>query len=412
MTGSTVDVLVIGAGPYGLSTFAHLRSRGLKVRIFGETMRTWVSHMPCGMFLKSTPSASNVAAGRPGFALPDYCRTVGVSAPTGDEPVPIDLFVRYGRWFAEQLAPTVEPAEIRAVDRVNGVFRIETSEGERFDAAAVVVASGLIGHAYVPPELAGLAAGLAAGRPDDPPQVSHSSEHTDLSVFAGQEVAVVGAGQSALESAALLSEAGAKPTVVARRSPLRFADTPEPLRDGGRRFTAKPGSPLGPGWSLYACAKGPALFNRLPDRIRLDLVARILGPAGAWWLRERVIDRFPIETGQDLVRATADGDRVALHVVGPDAITRTIRTDHVLSATGYRIGADSFAFLSPNLRRALTRLHGWPRLHAGFESSVPGLYFVGFPAAASFGPLMRFVCGTAYAAPRVTEALVARAHAV
>src|SRR5438445_13476793 len=142
-SGCAVDVLVIGAGPYGLSTFAHLRRRGLNTRIFGETMQTWVSHMPSGMFLKSTPAASNLAAGQPGLTLADYCHTIGVDPPTGDDPVPLDLFVRYGKWFAEHLAPTVEHAAVRSVDRAGGGFRIETSEGEVFDATSVVVASGL-----------------------------------------------------------------------------------------------------------------------------------------------------------------------------------------------------------------------------------------------------------------------------
>jgi FAD-dependent urate hydroxylase len=406
MNSSTVDVLVIGAGPYGLSTYAHLHRRGLRARIFGEPMRTWQSHMPTGMFLKSTPSASNIAAGRPGFGLADYCRTIGIEPPTGDEPVPVDLFIRYGRWFTDVLAPAVERAEIRTVSRVNGGFRIETSTGEQFDAGSVVVASGLIGHAYVPPELAAMASDEA---PAEAP-VSHPSQHEDLTVFAGRDVAVIGAGQSALESAALLAEAGARPTVLARRSPVMFADAPvESTGRADRRQRLKPGSPLGPGWSLYACARGPALFRRLPDGVRLDLVARILGPSGAWWLRERVVGRVPVYTGRHLLGASVDGDRVALKMVDADGADQTVHTDHVLSATGYRIGDAAFGFLSPDLRRALTRLHGWPRLHGGFESSVPGLFFVGFPAAASFGPLMRFVCGTAYTGPRLAEALSARA---
>jgi FAD-dependent urate hydroxylase len=410
MNSSTVDVLVIGAGPYGLSTFAHLHRQGLRARIFGEPMRTWESHMPVGMFLKSTPAASNLAAGRPGFDLADYCRTVGVDPPTGDDPVPVDLFIRYGNWFTDVLAPTVERAEVRAVHRVaGGGFRIETSEGEEFEAGSVVVASGLIGHAYLPPELAALASDQA---PAEAP-VSHSSQHDDLAVFAGREVAVIGAGQSALESAALLAEAGARPTILARRSSVLFAEPPKENNGRGRsdrRQLLKPASPLGPGWSLYACTHGPALFRRLPDGVRLDLVARILGPAGAWWLRERVVDRIPVHTGQHLLHASVDGDKVALKMVGADGTDRTIHTDHVLGATGYRIGTDAFGFLSPDLRRAVNRIHGWPRLHAGFESSVPGLFFVGFPAAASFGPLMRFVCGTAYASPRLTEALAARTN--
>jgi hypothetical protein len=405
MSGNNVDVAVIGAGPYGLSAFAHLHRFGLRARIFGKTMDTWKSHMPAGMFLKSTPRASSIAAGRPGYTLADFCLTAGTAPPTGDDPVPLELFLRYGEWFAQRLVPAVEPATVRRVDRLNGGFRVETSAAECFNARSVLVASGLIEHAYIPPELAELA---SSANPAEAP-VSHSSQHTDMSVFAGRDVAVVGAGQSALEAAALLFEAGARPVVLARRSPVKFNALPDSERGGSRRHL-KPDSPLGPGWSLFACARGPALFRRLPDPVRLDLVARILGPSGAWWLRERVADRVRVHTDQRVVRAVFEGGRVALHVVGSDGTARAVYADHVLSATGYRIGADNFAFLDPALRRSLARLRGWPRLGTGFESSVPGLFFVGFPAAASYGPLMRFVCGTGYAASRVSAALAARSR--
>jgi len=397
-----VDVAVVGAGPYGLSVCAHTNRRGLKTRILGETMQTWVSHMPRGMYLKSTPAASDLSAGRPGFGLADYCRTAGAPAPTGDDPVPLDLFAGYGRWFADQLESPVEPTRVVRVDRVNGGFEIETGEGERFGAKSVVAAGGLMEHAYVPAELASL-----AGGPSGEKLLTHSSQHTDLGTFADQDVAVVGAGQSALETAVLLADAGARPTVVARRDPLRFAQKPSAVRNGSL-VARKPNSPMGPGWSLYACSHAPELFRRLPHAIRFELVARILGPAGAWWLEDRFTDRFPVRTGHHLVRAEADGNRAALHTISPDGRAATLHADHIISATGYRIGPKAFGYLSPALRRHVTRTQGWPQLHARFESSVPGLYFVGFPAAGTYGPLMRFVCGTGYAAPRVTAAVADR----
>lgn len=430
--GAAVDVLVVGAGPYGLSMYAHLQHRGLRVRILGETMHTWRAHMPAQMFLKSVAAASNLSAPASGNGLADYCAAAGVTAPTGDEPVPIGLFVDYGDWFAERCAPAVEPVRVQRIERHPGGFSVETSAGERFGAASVVVASGLMEHAYVPAELGALShpgcvlsggtvsmpsdsSSTAASEPADPAQglLSHTSQHTDFSAFADRDVAVVGAGQSALESAALLAESGARPIVLARRSPVVFGELPPSELNGAappprRRLLPSPNSLLGPGWALYACTRGSAGFRYLPDRVRLNLVAKILGPFGAWWLRERVLGIVPILEGHRLLGASADGDRVALRVLGPDGKDRTVPTDHVLSATGYRIGADAFGFLSSDLRAAVTRLNGWPRLRADFESSVPGLYFVGFPAAASFGPLMRFVCGTEFAAPRVAAGLLAR----
>ena len=435
--GTAVDVLVIGAGPYGLSTYAHLRRRGLRVRILGQTMHSWQAHMPAGMFLKSPAAASNLDAPGPGHGLADYCRTAGIGAPVADEPVPIGLFVDYGRWFAECLAPSVEDVQVRHVDRGPGGFSVETGSGERFLAASVVVASGLAGHEYVPAELGTLGRRAHAGcgsavcsssaRADltvgslstdaldptaDPARglLSHTSEHTDFSAFGDRDVAVIGAGQSALESAALLAEAGARPTLLARRSAVNWGPPPAPEPHGGARLRRGPGSPLGPGWATYACVRGPAVFRHLPDRVRLELVARILGPFGAWWLRERVQGVVPILEGHRLLGASVDGDRVALNVRSPGGADLTLHTDHVLAATGYRVGPDALGFLAPRLRASLAVVDGWPRLQADFSSSVPGLYFVGPLAAGSFGPLLRFVCGTSYTSPRVAAALTPRSR--
>lgn len=443
-----LDVLVIGAGPYGLSAGAFLRHAGLRVRILGQTMHSWKAHMPKGMYLKSAPAASSLATPRPGHGLTDYCAAIGVAPLTDAEPVPIELFTDYGSWFADRLVPDVEPVLVRRVERHGGRFVVTTGEGERILTGAVVVASGLIGHAYVPPSLSALAergerssqhTDMSAfdgreidgretnGRAIDGRELadiavrpwarplSHTSEHADMSVFAGREVAVVGAGQSALESAALLAESGARPVVVARRPRVLFADAPDPdLGDIGRvvdrrHLLPKPDSPLGPGLSLFACAHGAAAIRHLPLRARLELVARILGPSGAWWLRDRIEGVVPILENHRVVGGAVNGDRIALRVAGPGGPGHTLHVDHLLAATGYRVGPEAFGFLAPDLRARLECRAGWPGLGADFGSSIPGLYFIGFPAAGAFGPLMRFVCGTAFAAPRVAAAVAARA---
>jgi hypothetical protein len=425
MTSSTsssadaADVLIIGAGPYGLSAYAHLRRLGVRARIFGDPMSTWRSHMPDGMYLKSTVEASNIDTGRPGHGLADYCQQQGVRPPTGHDPIPLDLFNAYGMWFTDALAPDLEQAQVTAVEQApQGRFHIETSTGERFTVRDVVVASGLVEHAYVPPELTPLLPDPLLttattptpthGSPPNAP-VSHAADHTDLSKFAGQRVAVVGGGQCALETAALLSEAGANPTVLVRGEKVVFGSSPYAPPTGGLLSRIpKPEGPLGPGWSLTAVTKGPALFRRLPDAVRLAGVARILGPFGSWWLRERVEGVVPVRLGQKVQGAAADGDGVTLKLQGSDGVDGVLYADHVISATGYRIGPNSFPFLSDRLRTRLDRVAGWPRLGPAFASNIPGLHFIGFPSAASYGPMMRFVCGTTYTSPHLAKALLSR----
>lgn len=394
-----LPVTVVGAGPYGLAVAAHLLERRVPLRVFGEPMESWRTRMPVGMFLKSTPSASSISDPAARHRLDDF-RTFEGRVTGGDlYPVPIEEFVRYGLWFQERCVPALERTEVQRIEAVGTGFRISPAGGAEFTSRQVVVATGLGAFPYLPRQLTALA---AAGL------VSHSSEHRDLSRFTGQRVAVLGAGQSALESAALLHEAGAEPTVVARTGSLLFGTPPEADLSTDRPAAvrlAKPASPLGPGWSLFAFSRAPAVFRHLPDRTRLHLVRTVLGPSGAWWLRDRVEGRIRLLTGHRLRSAEerAGLARLALH--RPGGGTELLEADHVLAATGYRVDVDRLSLLGPELRRGVRRIAGAPRLDARFQSSVPGLYFTGLAAAASFGPLMRFVCGTGFAAERISSAL-------
>ncbi|MEV8547803.1 NAD(P)-binding domain-containing protein [Streptomyces sp. NPDC051572] len=389
----STTVVVIGAGPYGLSTAAHLKARGLHVRVFGSPMASWAENMPAGMLLKSPPSASMLSAPQRGFTLDDYCRGLGETRLTGHDQVPVEMFVRYGRWFAEQLVPEVENIRVLGVDRQADGFHLKLASGEELRAAAVVVASGMDGFAYVPEPLAGLVPeGL----------VSHSSQHPDLASFAGQDVVVVGAGQSAQESAALLHEAGARVQLLARTGNLVFGGGPTPPPHW------QPDTPLGRSWALYAVVHQAAAFRFLPERTRLRLVKQVLGPFGSWWLRPRLDGVVPVRLGEHITSARRDGDRLTLATRDGAGHTHTVKTGHVLAATGYRVRLDVLDFVAPEVRAELARTAGFPRLDAGLQSSVPGLYFTGIQAAATFGPLLRFTCGTKFAAPRLAAALAAR----
>ncbi|WP_327660561.1 MULTISPECIES: NAD(P)-binding domain-containing protein [unclassified Streptomyces] len=392
-TATRLPVVVIGAGPYGLSTAAHLKGRGLNVRVFGSPMAAWDQNMPAGMLLKSPPSASMLSAPEPGFTLADYCRQAGQPVLTGHDTVPVELFVRYGRWFAEQVVPEVEDLRVLEVARQPDGFRVRLDSGEEARAAAVVVASGMGGFAYVPEVLSPL---MEAGH------ASHASQHPDLGKFAGRNVVVVGAGQSAQESAALLHEAGAEVRLLARTRKLVFGAGPTPPPHW------QPDTPLGRSWGLYGVVNHAAVFRYLPCEVRLKLVRRVLGPFGSWWLKPRLDGVVPVLLGQHLTGARSDGDGVELTTRDAQGRTHTLHTEHVLAATGYRVRVEAVDFLDPDLRSRLVRAAGYPRLDAGFRSSVPGLYFTGIQAAATFGPLMRFTCGTAFAAPRIAAAVAAR----
>jgi cation diffusion facilitator CzcD-associated flavoprotein CzcO len=393
-------VAVIGAGPFGLSTAAHLRARGIPVRVFGDPMVSWRDHMPAGMLLKSTPAASNLDAPQRGHTLVDYCDAAGIRRLVTDEDiVPVETFIAYGQWFQQQLVPELEQVRVVSVDRSErGGFQLKLDSGESFTARAVVVATGLSGLSHLPRELADAA-------PDGPTPtgpLSHSSQHHDLTRYSGKELIVVGAGQSALETAALAAEAGARVRVVARgRGTVAFGAPP------WKQPRLRPESPFGRAWSLWALTYYPHPYRRLPAGARHYLVRRVLGPLGAWWLRDRFEGKVQVTEVDRILKAdTADG-HPTLEVLTHAGARDRLAADHVIAATGYRVDLAAMDFLGHELRTTLAVSRGTPRLGAGYVSSVPGLYFTGLPAAASYGPVMRFVCGTEFASPRLARHLAA-----
>ncbi|MER6528338.1 FAD-dependent oxidoreductase [Streptomyces sp. NPDC001508] len=394
-------VAVIGAGPFGLSTAAHIKARGVPVRVFGDPMVSWRDHMPAGMLLKSTPAASTIDAPQPGHTLVDYCDAAGVPRLVTDEDVvPVETFISYGEWFQRELVPDLERVRVVSVDgRADGGFDVGLASGESFPARAVVIATGLSGLSHLPPELAAAAADGPA--PTGP--VSHSSQHHDLTRFAGKELIVVGAGQSALETAALAAEAGARVRVVARRR-VGFGAPP------WHRPRLRPESPFGRAWSLWALSHYPHSYRHLPAHTRHYLVRRVLGPLGAWWLRDRFEGKVRVEEIDRVLGAEAPDGTPVLTVRTRTGATGRFLADHLIAATGYRVDIAAMGFLGHGVRARLAVSRGTPELGAGYVSSVPGLYFTGLPAAASYGPVMGFVRGTEFASPRLAKHLVA-AHA-
>jgi thioredoxin reductase len=394
-----VDVAIVGAGPYGLSLGAHLRAAGVRFRQFGLPMRLWRESMPAGMFLKSQGFASNLSSPDGEHTLEAFCKAAGRPYKSYGLPVSLDTFNAYGQWFRQELVPDIEETLVTSVVPKDGHFEISLANGEQAQAASVVVAVGVEHFARVPAVLAGLPASAC----------THVSAHDDLGVFAGQKVVVLGAGQSALESAALLHENGADVQLVARTQQLKWNGAPLPPDRALLQRLREPESGLGSGWSTWFYSVHPELFRHLPRATRVNRARTALGPAGASWLPARVNGQFPILLGQELKSAKADGEGAVLELSGPGGVTE-LAVDHVIAATGYRPDVRRLTFLSDQMRPALRTLADSPVVDGGYQSPVPGLYFIGPAVAPTFGPVMRFVYGSDHAARTVAGQLSSAAR--
>jgi FAD-dependent urate hydroxylase len=242
-----------------------------------------------------------------------------------------------------------------------------------------------------PPQFGGLPQELA----------SHSSEQRDLSIFRGKRVVVIGGGQSALESAALLHESQADVELLVRENTVQWTwQRPwlHTFRPVGAVLYAWPD--VGPAFISHAVAR-PSLYRLLPRWLQNSWRLKSVRPNGVGWLKPRLRD-VNISTGLAVVSASARGDQVDLKL--SDGSHELV--DHVLMATGYRLDVRKYEFLSASLVSALRLIGGLPVLGRGFESSVPGLHFLGAPAVRSYGPLMRFVAGADFAARSVSNSVV------
>jgi FAD-dependent urate hydroxylase len=396
---TTCDVAIIGAGPYGLSAAAHLRTiKGLEVHAFGEPMSFWDRNMPLGMLLRSNWTATEIAA--PNRSLTLEAHQVASSNQLSAS-MPLDRFIQYGMWYQRQVVPDLDGRNIARVQSDPKGFRLTVEDGEVLKSRRVIVAAGIGSFAWRPPEFRDLPSSLA----------SHTSEHCDLRKFSGKRVLVVGGGQSALESGALLYEAGAEVEIITRSSRIHWLQGRAskalhlPLGKFASRLLYAP-TDVGPAGISQIVAR-PDLLRRLPRGLQDKLRNRSIRPAVAQWLVKRLQD-VPIGLGRSVISVAPVGERVNVRL--DDGSERTVQ--HVLLGTGYRVDVSKYQFLAPELLQSIRRFNGYPWLKEGLETSVAGLHILGAPAGWSFGPLMQFVSGTHYVSRELIRCIAGKALAL
>src|SRR5438105_10319627 len=387
-TGAIIDVAIVGAGPYGLAAAAHLQRAGVEALVFGEPMRFWQRHMPEGMDRRSSPSASSISDPLRRLSLARWGEARGL-VPAN--PLPLDDFLAYADWFRDRADLTVDTRRVTRVEQVSSGFRLTLADGAIIEVRRVVVAAGIARFARRPHEFQALSESL----------VIHSVDLREPAAFRGARVTVIGAGQSALETAALLHEAGADVEIVSRASRVIWIPTPRngSLVQRAGRLAHAP-TEVGPRGISWVAAV-PDMFRRLPQAIQQQITPACLAPMGSYWLRAR-LEGVPLSLGRRVVSVEERSGRVVLEL--EDGARR--EADHVVLGTGLALAVRRYEFLAPGLTSSLQLVDGSPVLSSGLESSVPGLHFLGATALRSCGPVMRFVVGTAYAAPALTRRVI------
>jgi thioredoxin reductase len=346
--------------------------------VFGEPMQFWADKMPAGMLLRSPREASTISDPRSQFTLDSY------ESASGTQPVKRvtrETFVNYGKWFPTKVGLTLDRRSIVQIHRDDSTFKVTLSDGAVLSSRRVIVAAGVGPFKRSPDIFSDLS----------PAQVSHCYDGRSFDGL-GKRIAVIGAGQSALESAALLNEAGAEVEVIARIPSLRWIGMHKRLHQLGIvsrvLYSRYDVGPIG----LSRLVAYPNLMLHFPMGLKDRIRTRAVRSAGAPWLIPR-LPQVRITTSRSVVSAKDMGEEVQLTL--NDGSQR--RVDHVLLGTGYSVDISRYKFLPPSLVKDVRQVDGYPDVGPGFSTSVPGLHFIGATAARKFGPLLYFVAGTEFA---------------
>jgi hypothetical protein len=305
------------------------------------------------------------------------------------------VFTNYAISFQKRFVPELEETNVESIDQQGSEFLLELDNNARVKTRHIILATGITWFDRMPDVFANL----------PPSLISHSFGHSDAKQFAGKDVIVVGAGASATDSALLLDECKARVRIIARDTRLRFHGAPSPKGRSLYQRLRHPQTVIGPGWRSNLYTSSPLLFHRLPDAVRSAIVRTHLGPGPGWFVKKKIEQCIPMILGCEIERAIARNDGVEMMLLSADGTISTVQADHVVAATGYKVDIRRIPVLTPRLRRAIVHYRYNPLLSTNFESSVPGLYFVGPAAANAFGPLMRFMVGAEWVAPRISRHL-------
>ncbi len=365
MRSTKTELLIIGAGPFGLAFAAQAKHENVDHVIVGRPMEFWRSNMPKGMFLRSACDwhydPQNV------HTIEAYLQSRG-QTPKDVEPLSLDFYLTYVDWFQKQKNIQPLPVYIERLDSSDEHFVATTVNGDVINANNVVLAPGFRHFAYIPEDL----------KTKLPPgSFQHTCEYVDFSDAANKRYLIVGGRQSAFEWAALLLEAGAAAIHLSHRhaSPAyAVADWSwvKPLVDN--------------------MVEDPSWFRRLSQKEKDDISYRMWSEGRLKiepWLESRLqSERVKVWPHTEIVSCVAnESGELEVKLTNGEAIT----VDRVVLATGYKVDISRLPVLAAgNLLTQIETRNGFPVLDDHFETTVPGLFITSMPAAQDFGPFFGF----------------------
>lgn len=377
------NLLIIGAGPFGLSLAAYAKHLGINFLLAGKPMEFWKKNMPEGMYLRSASDWSLDPTDR--FSIMNYLEALG-KTPKDVEPLSLEFYLQYAQWFQDRAGIETISKYVTRLDQKENGFLAAFEDGKVIEAKNVAVA---IGMGYFKNYPAALTDILPAGR------YEHTCDAVQLSEYKGRRVLILGGRQSAFEWAALLNDEGAGEVhLVHRHESPKFAEADwswvPPLVDG--------------------MVSDPAWFRGLPQEEKDAIVKRMWGEGRLKvepWLEKRVMKPNTSIHQKASLLSCAERSDGALDVKLDNGDAFVV--DDVILATGYKVELDRLPFLkNSNLFDKIEMKNGFPVLDPHFQTTAKGLYFTSMPAGQDFGPFFGFTVSVRASAKIIGNALISK----
>ncbi len=357
------DILIIGAGPYGIGLANELQHQGLDFRICGQPFSLWLKHTLDNLVLKTSWHTSEIFSRDHRFSVVNFLRT---HYPRDWKkklaaPVPIGLYREYIQTVLSEISFPVDESFVTQLENRDGHFLAVLDSGKKIEARQVIIATGIEPHRYLPDALCTL--------PRD--KVIHSWYTNQYSDLQNKDIIVIGRGQSAGDAIQYLKEKSNRITWVLRHDPIFYA---EPLN-----------LPL-PLFNLVL--KISPWFYFLPSVAKSRFAKRFSLPTISPAIQSSL-------QSEGIIRLYEDAADMELELRNQKIYSREVQENYdvVIAATGYRYSLDNLRFLRPELSALIKSQDGIPWVDYNFETSVPGLFAIGGISEPSYGPAQRFMMG-------------------
>ncbi|MBB6734060.1 NAD(P)-binding domain-containing protein [Cohnella zeiphila] len=361
-------VMIVGAGPYGISLAYELWRRKVPFVIAGQPFSLWFDHTLGSMSIRSDYHTSEIYTRDKMFNIERFIRQK--FPDRADEllnhRIPTSVFRDYLRDVLKRLPFPIERQKVVHVKKQGAFFVHTLEDGRQVVSEASVMATGIENHRVIPDGLAPLRSDL----------VLHSWQVADYEKLKNKRLLVVGAGQSAAECAAHLSKEN-QVTWVMRKQPVFYS---EPINLPKPVFK----------FILYATPYYYFLPPRIKSLLGQKFVETTITP-----------DMKSLWESKDLRTVYADVNDLKLYEEEGGPIRSGVLNesyDRVIAATGFRYRLDALRFLDPGLRRAIRVEGDIPIVNFRFETSVAKLFMVGGITEPRYGPAQRFMIGARHAA--------------